>query len=185
MSCTKINKGINGRCAQSIGGIIEVYIANIDEWYYEVDSTDKDTLTVNFYNEEDDAKWYKYSFRRGTSSMNSTLNIDDANGVNYVSTELQMLFGRMDTKKRVAISALSTSDLLVIVKDANGKYWALGETEGVTASAGSGNTGQARSDANAYSITLIDNNATFPKEITKENFDAKVLPAIYEEKDDD
>lgn len=180
MSCTKINKGINGRCDQSIGGIIEVYIANVDEWFFEEDSVAADTLTVKVYDEQDNAKWYKYSFRRGTSSMSSTLNIDDANGVNYVSTELLMTFGRMDTEKRVAISALSTSDLLVIVKDANGKYWALGETEGVTASAGSGNTGQARSDANAYSITLVDNNVTFPKEITKANFDAKVVPAIAE-----
>lgn len=177
MSCSVINKGINAKCDTSMGGIIEVYLANASEWDYVVST---DTLDVEAVSGTANSKWYRYSFRRGTSSMNSTLNIDDANGVNYVSTELIMAFGRMDTEKRVAISALATSDLKAIVKDANGKYWALGETEGVTASAGSGNTGQARSDANAYSITLVDNNVTFPKEITQENFEDHVLPAIAE-----
>lgn len=177
MSCSVINKGINAKCDTSMGGIIEVYLANASEWDYVVST---DTLDVETVSGTADSKWYRYSFRRGTSSMNSTLNIDDANGVNYVSTELIMSFGRMDTEKRVAISALATSDLKAIVKDANGKYWALGETEGVTASAGSGNTGQARSDANAYSITLVDNNVTFPKEITQANFEDHVVPAIAE-----
>jgi hypothetical protein len=33
------------------------------------------------------------------------------------------------------------------------------------ANAGDGQTGQARTDANRYSITLEDNNGSFPKEI--------------------
>lgn len=177
MSCTVINKGINAKCDTSMGGIIEVYLANASEWDY-VASTD--TLDVEAVDGQSDAKWYKYSFRKGSSSMSSTLNVDDANGINYVSTELLMTFGRMDTEKRVAISALTTSDVKAIVKDANGIYWCLGETEGVTASAGSGNTGQARGDANAYSITLLDNNITFVKEITKENFEDHVLPHVSE-----
>lgn len=178
MSCNLIKKGINARCDTSMGGILEVYLANADEWTY---SESENTLDVSAANEGSGYKWYKYGFRKGSSSMSSTLNIDDANGINYVSTELVMTFGRMDTEKRVAISALATSDLKAIVKDANGVYWCLGETEGVTASTGTGNTGQARGDANAYSITLVDNNVTFVKEITKANFDKSVLPNISEE----
>lgn len=177
MSCTVINKGINAKCDTSMGGIIEVYLANAAEWDYRASSN---TLDVEVVSGSAGSKWYLYTFRKGSSSMSSTLNVDDANGINYVSTELVMTFGRMDTDKRVAISALATSDLKAIVKDANGIYWCLGETEGVTASAGSGATGQARGDANAYSITLLDNNVTFVKEITKEDFEEHVLPNVSE-----
>lgn len=177
MACNKISAGINARCETSMGGIIEVYIANDSEWNYTEGST-TNTLTVDAVSGTAGAKWYKFTFRKGTSSLNSTLNIDDANGVNYVSSELQMLFGKMDTTKRVAIAALATSELKAIVKDCNGIYWCLGETEPVTASAGEGNTGTARGDSNHYSITLVDNNTSFVKEINKEDFESDVEPNI-------
>lgn len=159
-NCATINAGINGRCDTSMGGIVEVAIANYAASNFS-GATDATELTA-----DSGATWYKYSFRRGTSQMTSTLTIDDANGVNYVATELVMQFGKMETAKRVAISALSQSELSVVVKDCNGKYWALGETEPVLASAGEGATGAARGDSNHYSITLQDNNVTFPKEVT-------------------
>ena len=105
MSCNLIKQGINARCDTSMGGILEVYLANADEWTY---TESENTLDVSAANEGSGYKWYKYGFRKGSSSMSSTLNIDDANGINYVSTELVMTFGKMDTAKRVAISALAT-----------------------------------------------------------------------------
>jgi hypothetical protein len=47
----------------------------------------------------------------------------------------------------------------------NGKYWFLGKDEPVSASAGDGNTGTARSDGNRYTLTLQDNGETWPLEI--------------------
>lgn len=111
------------------------------------------------------AKFKRYYFRPGTSSMTSTLNLDVAAGVNFVQTALTMLFSRMETTKRVEMSALAVNDLRAIVKDSNGVYWLLGEEEPMIANAGDGQTGTARTDANRYSITLEDNNSTFPKEI--------------------
>jgi hypothetical protein len=71
----------------------------------------------------------------------------------------------METTKRVEMSALAVNDLRAIVKDANGVYWLLGEEEPVVAQAADGQTGTAKTDANRYSISLEDNNSTFPKEI--------------------
>lgn len=94
--------------------------------------------------------------------MTSTLNVDSANGTNYVSTELVMQFNRMETAKRIAISALALSDVCAIVEDANGNRYALGISEPVNATAGSGQTGQAKGDGNFYSITLTDEHNEFP-----------------------
>lgn len=174
MGCFNINAGINAKCDTSMGGIVEVYIANASEWHY-VDGAGENTLRVEALSGDPQPYFYRFTFRKGTSQMTSTLNIDDANGTNYVSTELQMTFGRMESKKRLAIVGLAQGDLIVIVKDCNGLYWCLGETEGVTASAGEGATGQARGDSNHYSITLVDNNVEFPKEMLAKDFEDDVV----------
>lgn len=158
--CSQINAGINARCDTSMGGIIEVAIANYEPGIFTLSTNDVSASV------EAPIKWYGFRFRKGTSSMNSTLNIDDANGVNYVSTELTMIFGKMDTAKRLAIAGLAAGEVVAVVKDANGKYWALGFDEPVTASGGEGVTGTARGDGNHYSITLLDNSTSFPYEVS-------------------
>lgn len=144
-----------------MGGIREVYIANYDD--VETASAEDDQISAITMAAE--KKFKKYLFRKGTSSMTSTLNVDQANGVNYVSTDLVMLFSKMETAKRIEINAMATGEMAVIVKDNNGKFWYLGYDEPVMASAGDGQTGTAASDANRYSITLQDQSRAFPYEV--------------------
>ena len=56
---------------------------------------------------------------------------------------------------------------MVIVKDNNGVYWFLGYDEPVNATAGGGQTGQAKTDANQYTITLTDESHELPYEVSK------------------
>lgn len=188
MACSTItlNKGINGKCDASVGGIVEVYITNYPDagkifTMKNAEGTEETDIVKAVSAEADvDAavKWYKFSFRKGTSYMNSTLTVDDANGVNYVTTELQMLFSKMEINKRVSISALTLGEFNIVVKDSNGYYWALGVSEAVTVSAGDGQTGTAKSDSNRYSITLTDDCPVFPLPLT--NGDDVAEAAIYE-----
>lgn len=165
MACTQTLGGIPKDCSTSMGGIVEVHIANYDD-VAEKTLTDDIIKTITMSKTSEPApKFKKYTFPKGTGSMTSTLNVDAANGVNYVSTELALQFKKMETAKRVEIAALAVGELAVIVKDANGKYWYLGYDEPVTASAGDGSTGTAATDANKYGITLLDNAQTFPYEV--------------------
>jgi hypothetical protein len=91
-----------------------------------------------------------------------------------VTSELLLQFNRMQTQARVEITALAMGDLAVIVKDANGKYWYLGKDEPVNASAGDGQTGTARGDANRYTITLQDESKEMPYEVDSSIVDALV-----------
>lgn len=158
MACSCTNQTIAGLCRDcegSLGGIVSVYLANYKENIF--------TVTSGAVSAVDSAvSFYEYQFRKNTGSMTSTLNIDPANGVNFVQTDLVMLFSRMETKKRIEMAALSVGQLAGIVKDANGKYYALGVSEPLEASAGDGQTGTARTDGNRYSITLTDNQESFP-----------------------
>lgn len=158
MACSCTNQTIAGLCKDcegSLGGIVTVYLANYKENIF--------TITSGAVSAVDSAvSFYEYQFRKNTGSMTSTLNIDPANGVNFVQTDLNLVFSRMETKKRIEMAALSVGQLAGIVKDANGKYYALGVSEPLEASAGDGQTGTARTDGNRYSITLTDNQESFP-----------------------
>lgn len=158
MACTCANQTIAGLCKDcegSLGGIVSVYLTNWQENIFSVASGAVSAVSSA-------VTFYEYQFRKNTGSMTSTLNIDPANGVNFVQTDLVMLFSRMETKKRIEMAALSVGQLAGIVKDANGKYYALGVSEPMEASAGDGQTGTARTDGNRYSITLTDNQTSFP-----------------------
>jgi hypothetical protein len=153
-----------------MGGIVEVMIANFDD-VTNVAVTDDVINTVTMVS---GAKFKKYSFAKNTGNLTSTYNIDAASGVKYVTSDLLLQFNRMETVKRVEITALALGDLAVIVKDANGKYWYLGKDEPVNASAGDGQTGTARSDANRYTITLQDESLQMPYEVSSSVIDGIV-----------
>jgi len=161
MACNQTLNGLQASCDSSKGGILKVWMAPYDK----VTAISADTAgTITAVTLTGDTQWAEYNFKRGTGSMTSTLNVDDANGVNYVSTDLVLQFNKMDTTKRIEMTALALSEVIVVVKDANNKYWLLGKDGPVSASAGTAQTGQARTDGNMYQITLQANDDTYPFE---------------------
>ena len=163
MSCSQLLNGIAADCQTNVGGVREVYIANYsDVSAIEVDEVSNMIKTITM---ADSAKFKKYAFKKNTSSMTSTLNVDPANGINFVQTDLSLVFAKQETVKRMEIAKLSLGELRVIVLDANGKYWFLGQEEFVSATAGTAETGTNRSDGNKYSITLTDYSASYPYEV--------------------
>ena len=169
MSCNQTLSGLVKDCSPSMGGILEVLLVNRED----VTSVQAETGKISGITMEASAKFKRYTFARNTGSMTSTYTIDQASGVKYVTTDLVLQFNRMETTKRVEITALSVNDLVAIVKDANGVYWYLGYDEPVNASAGDGQTGTARGDANTYSITLQDISKEMPMEV-----DASIIEGI-------
>ena len=169
MPCNQTLSGLVRDCTPSMGGIIEALIANRDSVSGVTVSDDKITAITMAQS----AKFKRYAFARNTGSLSSNYTIDQTTGVRFVASDLVLMFNRMETAKRVEISALAQNDLVVIVKDANGKYWYLGYDEPVNATAGDGLTGTARADRNGYSITLQDNSHELPYEV-----DATIVDAL-------
>lgn len=168
--CNQTLAGIQLDCSNSLGGIKTVYIANYgDVTAVELGEDDMITgITLS-----GSATFKGYQFRKQTGSMTSTLNVDEQAGINYVSTELSLVFTKMETAKRLEMTALAKAQLAVIVEDSNNKYWYLGYDDYVSASAGSANTGQSKGDSNNYGLTLRDESETFPYEI-----DASVIETL-------
>lgn len=181
--CNQTLAGITLDCTNSLGGIKTVYIANYGDVEGVVldtednstpDSADTTYGMITGITMVEGAKFKPYQFRKQTGSMTSTLNVDETAGINYVSTELSLVFTKMETAKRVEMSALAIGQLAVIVEDSNGKFWYLGYDDYVSSSAGGGNTGTAKGDQNAYLLTLRDESDTYPYEITKDAVDAVI-----------
>lgn len=166
MACSQVLNGIAAACETNVGGIREVFIANYDDvTVIEVDETSHmiDTITM-----DTGKKFLKYFFKKNTSSLTSTLNVDPTAGVNFVQSDLALVFAKQETTKRMEIAKLSLGELRVIVKDANGKYWFLGQEEFVSATAGTAETGVNRTDGNRYTITLTDYSSSYPYEVDPE-----------------
>ena len=163
MSCSQVLNGIAADCQTNVGGVREVYIANYDD--VSAVTLDETSNMIKTITMADSAKFKKYAFKKNTSSMTSTLNVDPANGINFVQTDLSLVFAKQETVKRMEIAKLSLGELRVIVLDANGKYWFLGKEEFVSATAGTAETGTNRTDGNKYTITLTDYSASYPYEV--------------------
>ena len=186
--CNQTLSGITLDCSHSLGGIKTVYIANYNDvtdiQYNASTGTTTGTTstgvtgnttgvtytgdTITGLTMASGATFQPYQFRKQTGSMTSTLTVDETAGVNYVSTELSLVFTKMETAKRIELSALSIGQLAVIVEDSNGVFWYLGKDDYVSATAGGAQTGTAKGDGNNYTLTLRDESDTYPYEITKE-----------------
>lgn len=161
MACSQTLNGILNDCLHSMGGIKEVYIANHSDVASVTVTDDKiDAIAMAA-----SAKFKKFQFARQTGSMSSNYTIDETAGVNYVTTDIVMVFNRMETAKRIEITALAQAGLALIVLDNNGKYWYCGYDMPVRASQVDGLTGTAVGDRNGYSLTLQDNSQELPYEI--------------------
>lgn len=158
MACSQTLSGILRDCAANMGGIVEVYLAN----FADVSSVTETSDEITAITMASSAKFHKFQFKAGTSSLSSNYQVNQENGTVYVQSDLVMVFNRMETSKRIEITALAQGELAAIVKDANGLYWYLGKDEAMVISAGDGLTGTARADRNGYSITLQDNSKEMP-----------------------
>lgn len=169
MSCPQTLAGIAKDCNASMGGIEVVLIANKDDVAsITITSGEISAITMVTTGEGASAvtaSFKEYHFRPGTGNMTSEFQVDEAAGTQYVQTLLALAFNRMETAKRLEIGALALADAVAIVGDANGKWWFLGYDHPLHLNAAGGETGTARGDRNAYTITLQDDSLELPYEV--------------------
>lgn len=164
MACETIKQFTYDSCQPNLGGIKTVWLANYKEGAVDDKGLTEDGAISAF---TEDISWVKYPMRKGVASMTSTLN-NSTEGASYVTTELAMVFSKMETQKRIAVQALALGECMALVEDSNGKLWFLGKDAPLTATAGTGETGTAKGDRNAYTVTLTDESLEFPMEVSSE-----------------
>ena len=170
MACSKTLAGIGFECKDAVGGIVEAYIADINDVTTITTTSEKVTAITMVAGK----KYKTYKFRKQTGSVNSTINTDLNAGTTWYQTDVVLQFTKMETSKRVEISALATDQVSIIVKDSMGIYWLVGTKESpAELTAGTAATGTAMGDLNGYNITLSEMGATLPMEV-----DGTIISAI-------
>ena len=158
MGCSVTLAGISSDCLSNKGGVKAVYLANKSD----VTSIELAENVITGITMNAEAKFKKYEFRKDTATMTSTLTVGDNGGSNYVSTVVAMSFNRMEAAKRLEMNAMALGELVALVEDRNGTVFYLGYDEAVMASNGTGETGDARTSLNQYTIELTDESDLFP-----------------------
>lgn len=164
MGCNTIRTMTYDACVPNIGGIKNIYLADYVEdaaTLKEVGENETKLTDSSVTGFVTGVKWQHYPMRKNTCSMTSTLN-NSTDGASYVTTELAMVFSKMEAQKRIAIQALAIGECMAVVEDSNGEMWFLGADAPLTATAGAGETGTAKADANRYTLTLTDESLGFP-----------------------
>ena len=168
MACQTIKAVTFNLCEPSMGGITKIYLANADEVSAVTIGT-ASTLSdegITAITMSGSTKFQEFTVKKNTSNFTSTLNVSD-NGASYVSTVISYLMPRMDAAKRAAMNALIMAEAVAIVKDANGNYWMIGDSDNpLTNTAGTGETGTAKGDANQYTVELTAEQNYWPYQVT-------------------
>jgi len=169
MSCGAIKAVTYSLCDANMGGITKIYLANLED----VSATTIGTAAtlsdsgITAITMVSGKTFEEFTIKKNTSNFTSTLTVND-NGSSYVSTVLSFLMPRMDAAKKAAMNAFMLAEAVAIVKDANGKYWFLGDVANeaaLTNTAGTGETGTAKGDANQYTVEMTVETNGYPEEV--------------------
>jgi hypothetical protein len=149
MACN-LTAGIPLECRDNVGGIETVYITD----YSNIASITKntgDTITQI----SGTGEYYEFQLIRTSSSYTETVNPSLPNGTVFYTQDVVTYFAKPTQAKRNILRTLAQSPALsVVVYTNNGEYIYLGETYGMTVSAGSTVSGKALGDASGLNITF-------------------------------
>lgn len=159
-------QGIGFDCNANLAGIKEVYMTYFDD----VDvsgAIDYSAHTISAVTFSDSSvTWFKYDFARNSSSLNSVLTKDDANGTRYYTNTLTLVFNKLTALKHLEVMALAAEKLAAIVVDNNGHKWFLGADAYVSGTAEEAGTGASADDRNGYNVTIEGTSAYLPFKFT-------------------
>ena len=117
MACNITLSEQNLDCRDSMGGIVEVYaLANREDITTISESSSGTGIISSIIMDVQSPGFVTYKLRKNTASLVNTYNISEENGTTFVRSELTLVFHKMDTPKRLEISALAIGNMAMIVK---------------------------------------------------------------------
>jgi len=151
MSCA-LTQGFTLDCKEAIGGIKSVRFATLAD-YESLDPT-YTTGTVSFGSAS--TVFYKYELDKEESSFNDNPTAGSNKGTLYYVPDITFILSKLDVQKRREMQLLAKNRVVAIVetREATPTYWAIGVTNGLDFSTGTGSSGTAAADLNGYTMTF-------------------------------
>lgn len=153
MPCA-LTQGYSLGCRDSAGGIKSVYFIEFEN----VSGITESAGTVSAIAKANGGRFYKYNLQRATGSWEEAYNDSAENGTVFHTQTLTVILNKMQASTSQEIKLLSQNRLLAVVEDRNGKYWLLGDENGLQRNGGSATSGTAMGDRNGYTLTFTTEN---------------------------
>lgn len=154
MACSNLTAGFTLDCNDSNGGIDKIFIANGPVQSITEAAGVITAITVGGVALVP-ADFFEFEVPRQTSSFTETINVSQENGTVFYDQALTMVFNKMEAAKRDQILLMAqATDMVVVFKDNNGKYFSVGVERGAFMTAGSSVSGTAYGDRNGYELTI-------------------------------
>ena len=152
MSCA-LTSGYALGCRNNVGGISEIRLAS---WNVtgSVATNASGTVTGFTGYASGGTAFYKYELPKGVGQFTETTNASIENGTIFYQQEMTLVINRLTQAVRNELRLASNGRLLAIVTDRNGKYWLLGETNGIEVTGGTAQSGTAMGDRGGYELTF-------------------------------
>lgn len=151
MACV-LTQGQNLDCRDSVGGIKEIYIAEIGT----LSAVTEASGIVTAITKATGKRFWKYSLIRETSNFDQVITSSLQAGTLYYAQALQIIMNKMQASTRNEIMLIAQNSVAVVAVDNNGVGWLLGKEFGLVMSGNSG-TGTAWADRNGSTLSFAGN----------------------------
>jgi streptogramin lyase len=150
MSCA-LTSGYALGCRNNVGGISEIRLASWNVTGSVNIGSDSVVSSISGYA----SGFYKYELPKGAGQFTETVNASTENGTVFFQQELTLIVNRLQNAVRNELKLVANAArLLAIVTDRNGNYWLLGESNGITCTGGTAQSGTAMGDRGGYELTF-------------------------------
>lgn len=149
MPCA-LTQGYTLDCKDSLGGIKAVWMIESGN----VTAVTEASGIVSAITKSAGKVFRKYELVKATGSLTETITASVENGTVFYAQELSIVLNKLQANTRNEILLLAQNTLMVVVQDANDKYWLLGRTQGCDVTGGTAATGTAQGDRNGYTLTI-------------------------------
>ena len=166
MACSNLTGGFTLDCNDANGGIDKIFIAN-----GAVESITEAAGTITAITVGGSplapSDFFEFEVPRQTSSFTETINVSQENSTVFYDQALTLIFNKMEATKRDQILLMAqATNMVVVFKDNNGKYFSVGVERGAYMTAGTSVSGVAYGDRNGYEITISGMEASPSFEVT-------------------
>lgn len=161
MACA-LTQGHTLDCRDSMGGLEYGLVTEFDN----VSGITQAAGTVTAILKAPAKRFWKYNFTRATANWEEVYTDSVENGTSFNAQALNIMLNKMLAATSQEIKLLAQNRLIWVVKDRNGKFWLLGEEQGMQRSGGKAGSGTASGDRNGYEINFTAENRVPAPEVS-------------------
>jgi hypothetical protein len=163
MSCV-LNTGTTLDCRSSLGGVKSVYIGSTTGQDISITATtgvataltaQGGTIDITSVADLTQNGMFEFQQPRQTASITETGSFSEENGTAFYTSVLSFVVNTLEGEKLNTLNILGQNTrLVVVVKDANDRYWIIGNTSGAIVTASTSETGTSFGDRSGITIEV-------------------------------